>query len=267
MFDHVTVRVSDHLASRRFYETVLAPLGRRVTFSNDHAHEWSDYAVAQARDDRPLTRRLHVAFVSRSRTEVAAFWRAGVDQGYASDGEPGLRPEYHPEYYGAFLLDPDGNSVEAVYHGRERSGWNVVDHLWIRVGDVDASRRFYETVAPLLGLRVGEMRSERFHVFGDDRSFALVRGSPSVNGHVAFPVADRSRVEAFHRAALENGYRDNGPPGERRYNPGYYGAFVLDPDGNNIEAVHGGTLTLLDPGSSNAIVRAVAPAAGSGGGF
>jgi catechol 2,3-dioxygenase-like lactoylglutathione lyase family enzyme len=190
-----------------------------------------------------VTRRLHVGFVARSRAGVDAFWRAGTEAGYTSDGEPGLRPQYHDAYYGAFLLDPDGNSAEAVYHGRERKGANVIDHLWIRVSDVKASRRFYDTVAPTLGLRITNVLRERFHVAARDRSFALVRGEPSENVHLAFPVRDRATVSDFHRGALAAGYRDNGPPGERRYHAGYYGAFVLDPDGNNIEAVHGGMQT------------------------
>ena len=118
MFDHVTIRVSDRAASRRFYETVLAPLGYAVTHSNEDYDEWYDFGIAEAKDDRPLTRRLHVAFVARSRKEVDAFWRAGIDAGYADDGAPGLRPIYHDAYYGGFVLDPDGNNVEAVNHNR-----------------------------------------------------------------------------------------------------------------------------------------------------
>jgi catechol 2,3-dioxygenase-like lactoylglutathione lyase family enzyme len=134
--------------------------------------------------------------------------------------------------------DPDGNSVEAVHHGETRGGENRIDHLWIRVRDLDASRRFYETVAPVVGLRVKDGSANRFHVAGASRSFALVRDDPTTeNVHVAFPATDRATVEAFHRAALEAGFRDNGGPGERRYHPGYYSAFMFDPDGNNIEAV------------------------------
>jgi catechol 2,3-dioxygenase-like lactoylglutathione lyase family enzyme len=243
VFDHVTVRVSDHDESRRFYEVILAPLGHAISLSGGHYREWNDFGIAQSREDRPVTQRLHVAFVAHSRADVDAFWRAGMDAGYSSDGEPGLRPQYHDSYYGAFLLDPDGNSAEAVYHGRECEGANVIDHLWIRVADLEASKRFYETVAPLLGLRIANVLQERFHVAARDRSFALVRGEPSENVHLAFPVSDRATVGDFHRAALAAGYRDNGPPGERRYHPGYDGAFVLDPDGNNIEAVHGGMQT------------------------
>jgi catechol 2,3-dioxygenase-like lactoylglutathione lyase family enzyme len=207
VFDHVTVRVSDQRASRRFYETVLTSLGYRISVSGDHFAEWSDFGIAQARDDRPVTR-LHPAFVTRSRAEVETFWRAGTEAGYASDGEPGPRPEYDDEYYGAFLLDPDGN-----------------------------------TVARVLGLRVVRTRPERFHVAARDRSFALVAGAPTENVHMAFLAPDRVTVDEFHRVALDAGYRDNGAPGERRYHPGYYGAFVFDPDGNNVEAVHSGTQT------------------------
>jgi len=239
MFDHVTVRVADREASRRFYETVLAPLGHVLTSSGGHYDEWNDFGIAQAREDRPATRGLHVAFVARSRDEVDAFWRAGTEAGYPSDREPGARPEYHDHYYGGFLLDPDGNSAEAVYHGRPREGDNVIDHLWIRVGDLDASRRFYETIAPVLGLgmRLSTV-AERVYVQGSDRQFALLEGEPTEHVHLAFPVPDDAIVGEFHRVALAAGYRDNGGPGERRYHPGYYGAFVLDPDGNNVEAVN-----------------------------
>jgi catechol 2,3-dioxygenase-like lactoylglutathione lyase family enzyme len=240
VFDHVTVRVLDHERSRRFYEVVLAPLGHTVSLSGGHFHEWNDFGVAQAREDRPVTGRLHIAFVAPSRAHVDAFWRAGTGAGYASDGDPGLRPQYHGRYYGAFLLDPDGHSAEGVYHGRKRRGSNVIDHLWIRVRDLEASKHFYETVSPVLGLRIPRALPERFHVAARDRSFALVRGEASENVHLAFPVRDRATVDRFHRATLAAGYRDNGAPGERCYHPGYYAAFVLDPDGNNIEAVHGG---------------------------
>ncbi len=114
----MTLGVSDRDASRRFYETVLAPLGHAISHAGEHYDEWNDFGIAQALEDRPVTRRLHVAFVSGSREEVDAFWTAGTQAGYESDGEPGLRPEYHENYYGAFLLDPDGNNIEAVNHNR-----------------------------------------------------------------------------------------------------------------------------------------------------
>jgi catechol 2,3-dioxygenase-like lactoylglutathione lyase family enzyme len=140
-------------------------------------------------------------------------------------------------YDGAFLLDPDGNSAEAVWHGEIRGG--MIDHLWIRVADVEASARFYETIAPHAGLRVRRLRPGHAQCVGEKASFSLVAGTPTENTHLAFPASDDATVQAFHRAATEAGYRDNGGPGERpRYHPGYYGAFVLNPDGNNVEVVN-----------------------------
>jgi catechol 2,3-dioxygenase-like lactoylglutathione lyase family enzyme len=236
MWDHVGIRVSDLQASQRFYETVLGRAPEGTAY-----REWDDFAIAQADRERPVTRHLHVAFVARSREEVDAFWRAGVDAGYESDGEPGPRPQYTPDYYGGFLLDPDGNSVEAVHGSRVPTGENVVDHLWIRVADLAASRRFWDDVAPVLGLEIPLVLPERFHLRARNRSLALVHdgGPRTENVHLAFPVPDDSAVAEFHRVALAAGYHDNGGPGERlQYHPGYVGAFVLDPDGNNIEAVN-----------------------------
>jgi len=240
VFDHVGICVSDREASRSFYRTVLAPLGRATTNEDADFDEWNDFAIGAESAERPLTERLHVAFVARSRAEVDAFWSAGVEAGYRSDGEPGPRPVYGENYYGGFLLDPDGNSVEATYHGAPRGGEDWIDHLWIRVVDLEAARRFWETVSPALGFDVGPVLPERFHVRGGERSFALVAGGePTRNVHIAFPRDDDAGVHEFHRVAVAAGYRDNGAPGERAiYHPGYYGAYVLDPDGNNIEAVH-----------------------------
>jgi len=149
-----------------------------------------------------------------------------------------VRPRYSPDYYGGFLLDPDGNSVEAVHYGRVRTDGNV-DHLWIRVADVTAAKRFYETIAPHAGLRLGADTPDRVQFRGASGSFSLIPGQPTEHVHLAFPARDDATVDAFHRAATEACYADNGPPGERpEYHPGYYGAFVLDPDGNNVEVVN-----------------------------
>jgi catechol 2,3-dioxygenase-like lactoylglutathione lyase family enzyme len=237
VFDHVEIRVSDRQASERFYDTVLGTLGLERR-EDDEVTEWGDFSVASVTDERPVTRRLHVAFFAPSRDVVDEFWRAGVEAGYRDDGPPGPRPQYSRDYYGGFLLDPDGNSVEAVHHGSQRDT-GAVDHLWIRVADVDASRRFYERVAPHVGFRVNQSSPEHVHVPGRGGSFSLVAGAPTEHAHFAFPAASDAAVGAFHEALVGAGYRDNGAPGERpHYHPGYYGAFVLDPDGNNIELVN-----------------------------
>jgi catechol 2,3-dioxygenase-like lactoylglutathione lyase family enzyme len=234
MFDHVDIRVSDRDASERFYETVLSTLGLEQTANDEQIVEWDEFSIA---DDGPLTRRLHIGFRAAGHAEVDAFWQAGIDAGYRDDGAPGPRPQYVKDYYGAFLLDPDGNSAEAVWHGQMRGG--MIDHLWLRVADVDASQRFYATIAPHAGLELRRRGADHLQCVGAKGSFSLLSGTPTENTHMAFPASDDATVQAFHRAGVEAGYRDNGGPGERpQYHPGYYGAFVLDPDGNNIEVVN-----------------------------
>jgi predicted lactoylglutathione lyase len=213
------------------------------------AHSASEFACWGAFDlfvvaagDDPATRNLHIAFFAESRDLVDAFWRAGTGAGYRDDGAPGPRPQYGDEYYGGFLLDPDGNSVEAVHHGAPRTPGQI-EHLWIRVADLGASRAFYETIAPDAGFAVAGEESDPDRVrFGNNRgSFSVVDGEPTVNVHVAVPAVDHAAVDDFHRTATDAGHRDNGAPGERpEYHAGYYGAYVLDPDGNNVEVVHHG---------------------------
>ena len=237
MLDHVTIRVSDLPASLAFYSTVLGrePVGEEYL-------EWDDFSIAPVEEERHVTRNVHVAFAARSREDVDAFWQRGVEAGYRSDGEPGPRPQYTPDYYGGFLLDPDGNSVEAVHRpGRTEQG-PPIDHLWLGVADLEASRRFYEAVAPVLGVSVGEGDLPGYvFVAANHRHVALIVDGrpPTENVHLAFPVPDDESVAEFHRIAVAAGYRGNGGPGERpEYHAGYVGAFVLDPDGNNVEAVN-----------------------------
>jgi catechol 2,3-dioxygenase-like lactoylglutathione lyase family enzyme len=239
MFDHVTIRASDGASSERFYEAVLRTLGIEQTHSGDGYAEWNDFSIAQADAAKPPTRRLHIGFVAPSREHVDEFWRTGTGAGYRDDGTPGPRPQYSDDYYGGFLLDPDGNSAEAVHHGSLREGGNV-DHLWIRVSDLESSTRFYETVGPAAGFRVGSELGDRTRFACVSGSFSVVAGAePTENVHLAFAAADDDTVGRFHRDATAAGYRDNGAPGERSgYHPGYYAAFVLDPDGNNVEVVN-----------------------------
>jgi catechol 2,3-dioxygenase-like lactoylglutathione lyase family enzyme len=116
MFDHVTIRVADFDASMRFYTTVLARLGIELSHQQEGFAEWGDFSIAA--DGKPVSRNVHVAFAARDNAEVDAFWRSGKDAGYVDNGAPGERPAYHTGYYGAFLLDPDGNNIEAVCHNR-----------------------------------------------------------------------------------------------------------------------------------------------------
>ncbi|HYE52222.1 MAG TPA: VOC family protein [Azospirillaceae bacterium] len=113
----------------------------------------------------------------------------------------------------------------------------LIDHVHLKVRDLEASRRFYRAVADVLGIPVTSEDAE--HLAIDE--LYLSTGEPLTAGlHLAFQARNREAVHRFHAAALAAGGRDNGGPGERHYHPGYYAAFVLDPDGNNVEAVHHG---------------------------
>ena len=123
MFDHVGLNVSDYAASRTFYEQALAPLGYRVAMAFD---EWK--ACAFGTDEKPefwVVQRepfgtgTHVAFICDDRATVDAFHDAALGAGGIDNGAPGLREEYHPTYYGAFVHDLDGNNIEAVCHKPE----------------------------------------------------------------------------------------------------------------------------------------------------
>lgn len=119
----------------------------------------------------------------------------------------------------------------------------LIDHLQLVVSDLAASQAFYEAVLGALGIPIGGKGAGYFWA---DELFVSTADSPAAQGsltgrhHLAFQARDRAMVEAFHQAALASGGTCNGPPGERPYHPGYYAAFVLDPDGNNIEAVFHG---------------------------
>jgi catechol 2,3-dioxygenase-like lactoylglutathione lyase family enzyme len=118
----------------------------------------------------------------------------------------------------------------------EAHAGRLLDHVHLRVADLDASRRFYEGALAPLGIAVRGVE----HSFAADELYVSDDGPPTTGLHLGFQAADEETVQRFHEAALAAGGRDNGAPGEREYHPGYYAAFVLDPDGNNIEAVYHG---------------------------
>jgi catechol 2,3-dioxygenase-like lactoylglutathione lyase family enzyme len=112
----------------------------------------------------------------------------------------------------------------------------LIDHVHLRVRDLAAARRFYRAVLGALAIPVRDESDD--HLAADE--LWIDRGDTPSRVHLAFQALDREAVRRFHAAALAGGGRDNGAPGERPYHLGYYAAFVLDPDGNNVEAVHHG---------------------------
>lgn len=127
--------------------------------------------------------------------------------------------------------------TSAIHRGR------LLDHIQLVVRDLPKAQKFYTAVLEVLQVPMGGVGDGFFWA---DELFVSTAGSEAAQGsltgrhHLAFQAQSRAMVDAFYQAALAHGGQDNGAPGERSYHPGYYAAFVLDPDGNNIEAVHHG---------------------------
>lgn len=132
-----------------------------------------------------------------------------------------------------------------LYRGR------LIDHVQLVVDDLDAARRFYGALFEVLGIEMHDEADAKF--FWADELAISSADSPAATGkltgptHLAFQARDRAMVDAWYAAGLAAGGRDNGKPGERPYHPGYYAAFLLDPAGNNVEAVHHGEATFSAP--------------------
>lgn len=118
----------------------------------------------------------------------------------------------------------------------------LIDHVHLRARDIAKTRKFYEAIFAVLGLEIAYSSEKSFQL---DELYVDVADpdTPPTHVHLAFQAKDRATVDAIYAAALSAGGSDNGAPGERPYHPGYYGAFVFDPDGNNIEAVFHGPST------------------------
>jgi catechol 2,3-dioxygenase-like lactoylglutathione lyase family enzyme len=130
-----------------------------------------------------------------------------------------------------------GMETQELYRGR------LIDHLQLVVKDLAASKRFYTAVFQVLEIPLAGEGADFFwadELYISTRESAAAQGQLTGRTHLAFQGKSRETVEQFHQAALAAGGRDNGAPGERAYHPGYYGAFVIDPDGNNIEVVYHG---------------------------
>lgn len=128
MIDHTGVNMSNPVASRRFYEQALAPLGYSVMVEIPVQHTGGavvlglgvppkpDFWLSQGSPQHP---HVHIAFRAETRAQVDAFYQAAIAAGGTDNGPPGLRPHYHKDYYGAFVLDPDGHNIEACCHTPE----------------------------------------------------------------------------------------------------------------------------------------------------
>lgn len=125
MLDHIGLPVSDYERSKAFYAAILEPLGIRILMEMDLSDYDGPAGYCGFGVDRPqfwigtgvpFTGRLHVAFAAADRAQVRAFYEAALKAGGKDNGPPGLRPHYHANYFGAFVIDPDGHNIEAVSH-------------------------------------------------------------------------------------------------------------------------------------------------------
>lgn len=143
--------------------------------------------------------------------------------------------DYHPDLI--FAKWERAMETQELHRGR------LIDHLQLVVRDLAASQTFYGAVFKVLGIPMGGTGDSYFwadELFVSTADSEAAQGQLTGRHHLAFQAKDRATVDAFYKAALAHGGKDNGAPGERQYHPGYYAAFVLDPDGNNIEAVFHG---------------------------
>ena len=124
MIDHISIGVRDLAAMARFYDSALAPLGYSLVMEVPQTGG-GHFAVGFGADGKPdfwigdeggLNRSLHIAIAAKDRAAVDGFYRAAIAAGGTDNGAPGLRPQYHSNYYGAFVIDPDGHNIEAVCH-------------------------------------------------------------------------------------------------------------------------------------------------------
>jgi len=126
----------------------------------------------------------------------------------------------------------------------------LIDHIQLVVRDVVASQKFYEAIFKVLNIPIGGTGDDYFwadEIFVSSANSEAAQGKLTGRHHLAFQAQDQAMVDAFYKAALANGGTDNGAPGFRPYHPGYYAGFVIDPDGNNIEAVFHGEATRSAP--------------------
>jgi catechol 2,3-dioxygenase-like lactoylglutathione lyase family enzyme len=240
VLDHVTIRASSRAGSERFYRTVLSAIGITPTSETGACLAWQDFRLAFADEQHGVTRALHVAFVADTREAVDRFWQAGVDAGYEDLGAPGERPQYTASYYGGFLADPDGNSIEAVHHSDTRRGGHI-DHLWIGVEDLTTAVNFYKLISRYTGLQRGRQWDSGMQFRGAWATFSLVHDGrpPGEHLHMAFAAPDSETVSEFFEAATAAGHRGIRAPEWRRKSSGSYNtASVIGPRDSVIESVY-----------------------------
>ena len=259
MLSHVTFGSNDIQRSGAFYNEVLGLLGIVRLESYDDA-----LGYARRRDGAPWLWILrpydrlpatwgngsHLALMAESREQVDLFHAAALAKGGRDEGAPSLREHYAPDYYAAYVRDPDGNKLQAVNYGEGRvmaKGQGAISHVTLGSNDLVRARGFYDSLLATLGIEqlYVEPEGAAYCLPGTQKpAFSIRRpfdGRPATWGngtHVAFLARSRALVDGFHAKALAKGGKDEGAPGPRpHYGPTYYGAYLRDLDGNKLQAV------------------------------
>jgi catechol 2,3-dioxygenase-like lactoylglutathione lyase family enzyme len=207
VFDHVTLRVPDLAAAEERFQTLLDPLAFDESLRTRNLAMWDDFNVSATDREHNVTRRAQIMFAASTDSAAADFADAARTAGLTEDED------------GAFA-DERGNRFSVLVRTPRHPG--TVARVTLQVADLAASTRFYTAIG--IDLERTMLR--------------LAEGEPTAGLHLAFP-GDDAAVRHFFSAGVAGGGRANGGPGERAvYHPGYYAAYVLDPDGNNIEVVN-----------------------------
>ncbi len=263
MFSHFTLGTNDLARAERFYSALMPTLGQSFLEAppqhgyamfgpNDRRHP--HLFICRPFDGLPATwsNGFHIAFNVAGKEMVDQFHAAALAHGGYDEGAPGLRSIYAPDYYGAYVRDPDGNKLQAVcYLNGRKAGptGDVISHITIGHADPERARLFYTAILDPLGIvdipEEGDASSSGFGLQGFRTPIVYVQppfdGRPASFGngtHTAFKAARRDAVDRFHAAALAHGGTCAGAPGPRpQYSANYYAAYVLDEVGNKLQAV------------------------------
>lgn len=263
MFSHFSLGSNDLARSEAFYAAVMPALGQALLSKSPddgllmvglpdrrHPHLF----IGRPFDGLPATwsNGFHIAFMAQDEDAVERFHRTALAHGGHDEGAPRLRSIYAPDYYAAYVRDPDGNKLQAVFYRNGRQAGptgEVISHITIGHGDLERERRFYTAVLGTLGIaeieEEGDDTSAGFGYPGMRTPIVYVQlpfdGRPASFGngtHVAFSAPTRDAVHQFHAAALEAGGTSEGGPGLRpHYSANYYAAYVRDRVGNKLQAV------------------------------
>ncbi|MEM1275208.1 MAG: VOC family protein [Pseudomonadota bacterium] len=195
----------------------------------------------------------HIAWAAADKAAVEAFHAAALAHGGTDEGAPGPRPQYSADYFAAYIRDPDGNKLQAVFYedGRQTGpGGTILSHVTLPVDDLAAGLAFYEPVFASVGVTrhpSGETPGEDYafsHNGADlpvvyvQRPFDGKSAAPGNGQHVSFFAATSAEVDQFYQTAIRLGARDEGPPGLRpAYTQPYYAAYIRDPWGTKIQAL------------------------------